>query len=312
MSTVLMLGTLLATAPAGAALAAPVRPAGEPAARFPAQFSLPDGFPPEGIAIGEAPVAYFGNRATGAIFRADLRTGTGTVINPGPGTSSVGLKVDRRGRLFVSGGAAGNARVLDASTGKLLASYQFANGDTFINDVILTPEAAWFTDSRVQVLYKVPFGRRGALPAPDAVVRLPLTGDLVFTAGFNNNGIVTTPDRKGLIVVQSNTGKLFRIDPATGVTRMIDLGTESVPNGDGLLRLGRTLYVVQNQLNAIAVLRLDRAATSAVLQTRLTDPRFDIPTTVARFDGRLYLPNARFTTPVTPTTTYTVNAVPLR
>ena len=59
-----------------------------------------------------------------------------------------------------------------------------------------------------------------------------------------------------LVVVQSATGKLFVVDAATGVTDEIDLGGRTLPNGDGLLLLGRTLYVVQNRLNAIAVVKL--------------------------------------------------------
>jgi len=34
-----------------------------------------------------------------------------------------------------------------------------------------------------------------------------------------------------------------------------------------------------------------------------------VPTTVAAFRDRLYLPNARFTTPPTPTTPYSVVAI---
>src|SRR4051812_5650812 len=75
---------------------------------YPTQFSLPDGFQPEGIAIGPGHAAYFGSRATGDIYRADLRTGTGKVISKGPGTPSLGLKIDGRGRLFVSGGSGGD------------------------------------------------------------------------------------------------------------------------------------------------------------------------------------------------------------
>ncbi|WP_172899258.1 WYL domain-containing protein [Micromonospora echinaurantiaca] len=41
-------------------------------------------------------------------------------------TPSLGLEVDRRGRLFVAGGTAGDARVVDTRTGEVLARYQFA------------------------------------------------------------------------------------------------------------------------------------------------------------------------------------------
>lgn len=42
---------------------------------YPDQIALPDGFLPEGIAIGNSPVAYLGSRADGDIYAADLRTG---------------------------------------------------------------------------------------------------------------------------------------------------------------------------------------------------------------------------------------------
>jgi hypothetical protein len=110
--------------------------------------------------------------------------------------------------------------------------------------------------------------------------------------------------------VQTATGKIFRVDPGTGVATTVDLGGYVVTAGDGLLVVGRTLYAVQNQLNLVAVFDLNAAGTSGSLVKTITDPRFDIPTTVARFGNRLYLPNARFTTPPTPDTVYTANAVP--
>jgi sugar lactone lactonase YvrE len=303
-------------APAGPAVAGPA-PAGTPtafagpddqSARFPTLIQLPDGWRPEGIAIGPGPVAYFGSLATGSIFEVDLATGQGRVLSVGPGTPSVGLKSDPLGRLFVAGGPAGDARVVDARSGAVLASYQLATGPSFVNDVVLTQDAAWFTDSINPVLYKVPLDH-GLLPSPAEVVALPLTGDLVYVPGFNVNGIAPTPDRQALLVVQSSTGMLFRVDPATGVTSTVDLGGQLLTNGDGLLVRGDTLYAVQNALNTVAVLRLDPAGTRATLVDRLTDPRFDVPTTVAAFGDRLYLPNARFSTPPTPTTPYTAVAI---
>jgi sugar lactone lactonase YvrE len=301
-----LLGAPAATAAeAGSGVGAASASVSTPA--YPAEFSLPDGFQPEGIAIGPGPAAYFGSRGTGAIYRADLRTGQGRIINPGPGTPSLGLKVDARGRLFVAGGTGGNARVIDARSGEVLASYQLTTGTAFVNDVVLTRDAAYFTDSANPVLYKLPFGRGGALP--DEAVKVPLSGDIVYTTGNNANGIAPTPDRKALLVVQSNTGKLFRVNPSTGVATLVDIGTESLVNGDGLLLEGRILYVVQNRLNTVTSLSLNRDATSGKVVRKLVDGRFDVPTTIALFRDRLYLPNARFTTTPTPTTPYNVVAI---
>jgi streptogramin lyase len=229
--------------------------------RFPTEFPLPVGFLPEGIAIGDRPVAYFGSRADGDIFRVNLATGEGSVISEGPGAGnpSVGLKIDQRGRLFVSGGGAGSARVVNVHNGAILASYQFVvpipgANNTFINDVVLTPDGAYYTDSRSAVL--------------------------------------------------------FRVNPKTGVATAIDLGGETVVNGDGLLLAGRTLYVVQNRLNTVAVIRLNHRGTAGTVVQRVTDPRFDVPTTVAKFGDRLYLPNARFGTPSPETATYNAVAIP--
>ena len=277
---------------------------------FPTELPLPDGFAPEGIAIGAAPFAYFGSLIDGSIYRANLVTGRGGIVSEGPGTPSVGLKIDGRGRLFVAGGDAGDGRVVSASTGAVLASYSFTSAPTFVNDVVLTPDAAWFTDSFNPVLYKLPLGRSGRLPDQDDVVTVPLTGDVAFQEGFNVNGISRTPDGSGLLVVQTNTGLLFRVDPATGVTRGVDLGGALVPDGDGILLSGRTLYVVQNVDNQVAVVQLDRSGRRGTVVDRLADPRFDVPTTVASFDGRLYLPNSRFLIDPTPTTTYTAVAIP--
>jgi sugar lactone lactonase YvrE len=278
---------------------------------FPTEIALPNGWLPEGIAIGVVPYAFFGSRADGDLYRANLITGEGTVFSQGPGTPSVGLKVDLHARLFVAGGTGGDGRVVHAFSGKVLAEYTFAEGPpTFVNDVVLTDEAAWFTDSQRPALYKVPLGVSRQLPDQDDVETLTLSGDWVQTAGNNANGIAQTPDGSALLVVQSSTGLLFRVDPVTGNAQTVDLGGELLTNGDGLLLDGRTLFAVQNRLNQVAVIDLNEAGTAGEIVDHLTDPRFDVPTTVAAWGNRLYLPNARFTTPPTPTTPYNAVAIP--
>ncbi|MEV5547090.1 superoxide dismutase [Streptomyces sp. NPDC052309] len=278
-----------------ALLGGTARAAGHDAAgaAWPRQFSLPDGFSPEGITIGTAPFAYFGSLANGDIYRAALATGRGAVVAKGLGVGhpSVGLRIDRRGRLFVSGGDSGEIRTVDAGTGGTEKVYD--TGGTFVNDVILTPGAAWFTDSFKPVLYKLVLDRHGR---PGAVETVPLSGDWEQGPDFTANGIERTPDGSALLVVNAfaDGGGLMRVDPRTGTARAVDLGPARLPNGDGLLLLGRTLYAVQQWQNAIDVFRLNPAGTKGTAIARITDPRFRIPTTVAAWGDRLYLPNARF------------------
>jgi sugar lactone lactonase YvrE len=278
------------------------------AARFPEVIDLPAGWQPEGIAAGRGTTMYSGSRATGDVVAVDIRTGELTLVVDAPaGRTAVGLELDRWGRLWVSGGATGQAYVYGPG-GAPVETLQLAPAGqaAFINDVVITRQAAWFTDSRDDVLYKVPIGRDGTIGNPVAV---PLTGDFVLAPGFNVNGIDATPNDRWLIVVQSNTGSLYRIDPGTGEATRIDLGGATMTAGDGILVLGRTLYVVRNTLNTVVVIRLDRTFTSGEVVGQITSPNFDVPTTVAAFGNTLYLVNARFTTPATPTTPYWVTAV---
>ncbi|MHC3475458.1 SMP-30/gluconolactonase/LRE family protein [Streptomyces sp. 7R007] len=278
------------------------------ASAWPAQFPLPDGFQPEGITIGASPHAYFGSLADGSVYRASLATGRGAVISQGLGAEhpTVGLKTDRRGRLFLSGGVSGELRTVDARTGEI--EHVHNPGGQFVNDVVLTPDAAWFTDSYRAVLYRLGLDRHGT---PGAVETVPLTGDWVQGPDFTANGIERTPDGTALLVVNTvaDGGGLMRVDPRTGAARSVDLGPARLPNGDGLLLLGRILYAVQQQQNAIDVFRLNAAGTKGTAIARITDPRFRIPTTVAAWGDRLYLPNARFDVEPTPDTEYDAVAV---
>jgi sugar lactone lactonase YvrE len=302
---------LLAVALLGVALSAPLTGTAQ-ARPFPDRIELPNGFQPEGITIGPRATAYLGSLANGDIYAVNLRTGDGSVISEGPGSPSAGLKIDNRGHLFVAGGPSGAGRVIDVRTGDI-QTYQFTTAPTFINDVVLTRDYAWFTDSQQAQLYGVPLGRGGKPGRQTDVVTLPLTGDWQQVPNvFNANGIAQTPNRKALLVVNSTTGVLFRVDPRTGVATRVDLGGASLTNGDGLLVRGKTLYVVRNQLNEVAVIKLNASGTRGRLVDTLTSPDFDVPTTVAAFGNSLYLPNARFSTTPTPDTPYWITRIDRR
>jgi sugar lactone lactonase YvrE len=272
---------------------------------FPETIPLPNGFAPEGIAIGKGDTFYVGSIPTGAVYAGSLRTGTGSVLVPGAtGHAATGLEYNH-GRLWVSGAGTGKAFVYSARTGALLSELQLATsaGPTFINDVVVTGRAAYFTDSNRPVIYKVSKSWTGS---PGAVTPITLTGDYQHVAGFNLNGIDATPSGRTLLTVQSATGKLFTIDPKTGATKLIDLGGATLPNGDGILLHGRTLYVVQNQLDKIAVVKLNHSLTRGVVTREITDDDFDVPTTIAKFGKWLYAVNARFGRASGPDATYQV------
>lgn len=284
------------------ALALSAFPAAAKQPVFPDILPLPDGFQPEGIVIGHGTDFYVGSIPTGSIFKGDLRTGEGDVlVPPQPGRNSIGLGFDRRsGYVFAAGGPSGGGYIYDGETGASVASYLFATAPTFVNDVVVTREAAYFTDSQKPVLYRVALGPGGE-PA-SSFTTIQLGGDFDFEPGqFNANGIDATPSGKWLIVVNSFFGALYRVDPETGAAVEIDLGGGSVPNGDGILLDGKTLYVVQNRLNQIAVIRLNHELTEGEIVRTITSPNFQVPTTIDEHGSSLYAVNAKFGVTPAPT-----------
>lgn len=230
------------------------------------------------------------------------------LVEPVEGRAAIGLTTDPAGRrLYVAGGPTGQAYLYDTETGALLAQYQLTAPGTFVNDVVVTRDAAYFTDSFRPVIYRVPISPNGTLADASEVETIVLGGEFEFVAGaFNLNGIEATPNGKRLIVVNSSLGQLYTVDPNTGFAERIDLGGVQLRNGDGLLLLGRDLYVVQNRLNQIAVVRLSPDLESGTVVQYITDADFRVPTTIDNFGSRIYAVNARFGTPPTPETEYEV------
>ncbi len=278
-----------------ALLLAIAAPATAAAAAFPDRIDLPDGFAPEGIAIGRGATFYTGSLSGQGIWRGDLRTGAGALLVEGGGPF-VGMKVDASNHLWVAGGPAGNGYVFDATTGNSLATMQLAPAGeaTFVNDVALTSDAAWFTDSFRGVIYRVDL-------ATNAVTEVDLTDLATPQAGvFRLNGIDATPNGKTLVAVNSTDAVLYRIDAATEEVTTIDMGGVGVA-GDGILLAGHTLYVVRNQ-DHVAVIRLAPDLSSGTLVDQLSGD-FDVPTTVARHGSSLYVVNAAFRPPGAPPAT---------
>ncbi|MGH3330188.1 MAG: superoxide dismutase [Nocardioidaceae bacterium] len=272
---------------------------------LPRRIHLPDVWQPEGITT-DGNSLFVGSLRNGAIWQANPLTGDGEVLARGrKGRVAVGVDHDaRRDLLWVAGGATGKIRAQDAHTGRVVARYSFGQG-RFLNDLVVTRRAVYATDSSSAELAVVPLRRGDGLPRPDRATTLDLTGDFALVENqFNLNGIVRA--RGWLLAVQSVNGRLFRINPNTGTTRALEVRGARLVNGDGLERDGDILYVVRNMNNKVVALDLNRRLTEARRLAVLRHRSLDIPSTAALVDDALWVVNARFTTPPTPTTPYWV------
>ena len=254
---------------------------------------LPGANSAEGIAKGEGDTFDAGDLFRGDIFRGDLEDGTAELFIDAPdGRAAVGMQADlRHDLLFVAGGFTGQADVYDLDS---VATYPLASPPTVINDVTVTRNGAWFTDSVGGALFFVPVDRHGV---PGEFRTLALQGPAADTSGeFNLNGIAASGDT--LIVAHSAHGKLYTVDPETG--NSAEISDVSVPAVDGIVVRGRELWAVQNS-NQVTEVRLDEDLTSGTIDEVITDPAFHTATTAIRFDGGLAVVNAKFDTGFPPT-----------
>ena len=249
----------------------------------------------EGIAAGEGKTFYAGDLMTGDIFRGDIRDGKAKrFIDVPDGRMAVGMKADvDKELLFVAGGGTGKAYVYSTHTRKTVAEVTLTTKEKqFINDVTLTDHGAWFTNSAAAELYFVPVGRHGKLAGE--VQTLPLKTGPASDASdaFNLNGIASAKGGRVLIVAHSGNSQLYTVDPDTGKSALIK--GDSLPNIDGILVKGRTLWAVQNMSNQISRLKLSGDLSSFTVEEVIKSEAFDIPTTVAKFGNTLAAVNAKF------------------
>jgi sugar lactone lactonase YvrE len=259
---------------------------------------LPGAISAEGVAVGRGATFYAGDLFGGDIFWGNLQHGTvERLVDAPPGQMAVGLKVDDASNLlFVAGGFSGQGYVFDAGTGAAVASYQFgAPGQSLINDVVITQNGAWFTDSQQPNLYFVPIGPTGV---PGDFHTLTLTGPAADTSGeFNLNGIAATANGHTLIVGHSTQNALYTVDPATGVSTLL----ATIAGPDGILYEAGRLWVAQPFQNQVSRLRVNPDLSGAVVDKVLTSPLFQTPTTVAVHGSQLLAVNAKFDTGLPPT-----------
>lgn len=254
---------------------------------------------PEGVAYRPETGEFFvGSTTDGTVFRGIVggEEEAGVFLEPGEDgrTTAVGMKVDDQGRLFIAGGNTGRIFVYDADTGGLIRALDTPESkDTFINDVALTPNGdAYFTDSMRPTLFRVSSTPDGEVGEAESWLDFEGT-PIEYQEGFNLNGIVASEDGRYLVVTQSNTGNLYRIDTESREVTQIDLGGETVA-GDGMVLDGRTLYAVRGQDGTIVAVHLAEDFTSGEVDKEFADPSFVRPTTIAKPDNHLLVVNSQF------------------
>jgi sugar lactone lactonase YvrE len=255
---------------------------------------------PEGVAYqSDTGDFYVGSTTDGTVFRGSVEGGpkeAEVFLEPESDgrTTAIGMEVDKAGRLFIAGGDTGRIFVYDTESADLVRRLDTPDAEsTFLNDVAVIPDGdAYLTDSMRPVLFRVTSTADGV---GEAEPWLNFEGTPAeYEEGFNFNGIDATDDGRYLVAVQSNTGELFRIDTESKEVVEINLGGETLTNGDGLLLDGRTAYVVRNEQELIVPVELSGEYISGEVGEPFTNPSFAFPTTLAKTDGRLLVVNSQF------------------
>jgi len=300
---------------------------------WPDFISIPTGFEAEGIELGKGHefflganslaslfgLAFFGvphelSESAGAIFKGNLRTGEGAILVPPTGKPVSGLSYDPRtdylyaatgfGDLlpgpppFIASFKDQGVIVYDASSGDLVTELTFGN-DITINDCLVTRTAVYCTDSFNPDLYKVVLEKGGRLPSTPEFDVIPMPG-FEMVPGFNANGLVGDFDGRQLVIVNATTGVLWLVDTESGEASPLQIeGAEQMfPNGDGLFLDGRTLYIIQNFDNKVAVVQLSGDLTGGSFIRNIPGEGapnpLDIPTSIIGFGNSLYANNTNF------------------
>jgi hypothetical protein len=263
---------------------------------------------PEGVAFDKRSEAFFVSITTdGAIYRGTLGSDTvSPFIDGATGRAAVGLEV-RRGKLYVAGGPTGSITVYDIATGQTVAEFQTGAGG-FLNDLVVTGRGDVFvTDSFRPTLWHVTAAQvRAGSGTPQALD----VSAIPFEAGeFNLNGIVAKGSHR-LVVVDTNSGALFRIDLGdddSSIREIDEIEGVTVPGGDGLLLDRGRLVVVQGNPAQLSFLKLGDGARRAALERTQTSDLLRGPSTVDRADGLYLVVNADFDTSQLP---FTVAGLP--
>jgi len=269
---------------------------------------LPGATSAEGITAAGDGTYYTGDLIAGTIFREDVRRGTAErFIEAPPGAMAAGVDLDRRhDLLFVAGGKGGKAYVYNVRTKAKVADFTLGDPQTsYVNDVVVTPYGAWFTDSYHPQLFFVP-DVSGVLGSP-RTLQLSGPGAGGSPGTFFMNDIISTPSGDTLLVAATTPGKVYTINPITGASK--EIAGVNAPNVVSLVLEGQRLWAVQLD-DTISRWCLNGSLSHGDPAGTITDPLFDQPVSAAKVGSHLAVVNSHIFSGYPPTSpTYEILVV---
>ncbi len=252
---------------------------------------------PESVAVYGGKY-YTGGVCNGRLYVGDLRRKRAHSLVPsGPRHIVVGGIEATANRLVVAKGGSGFAKVYNRFTGEQLARFSngLPQGRGIVNDVAITPHGdAYLTEFSLSKIYRIPAA--GIAQPEPAVQELPvwlnLRGTVFPIQGGSANGIAATPDGRFLIVAHYAAGELYRVRIRDQQVTKIRLHGKHLDGPDGIeLSNADVLYVVEQQRQRIAEIRLSNHYDHGRVVSRTTSPRFHCPSGVALAGDRLLVSN---------------------
>ena len=276
------------------------------------QFTMTgDNVYPEGVSYDPTTGNFYvGATADGTLFVGNVNGPDEMTVFSEAGldgrTTAVGTKIDSEGRLWVAGGRTGQIFVYDTADASLIASFTAPDAG-FINDMAITDDGVYFTDSWTPILWRVT-----DLAQEEAEPWLDFTGTVInFGNGLNLNGIVATEDGSTLIVVHSDEGELYRIDVASKEASWIDTGTIPLTFGDGMVLIDNTIYVLRNSWWELVEIELSEDYAFGTGGAVTYSEFLIYPTTLAYTGNTFLVVNSQFNNEGQPSLPFTIAQIPV-
>jgi hypothetical protein len=233
-----------------------------------------------------------------------LQNGEGAILVQPTGRPILGLSYDARTDYIyasvedphVAGTPATNAGVViyNGTTGEKIDEIIIGDGP-FLSGVLVTKSAVFATTTNQPILYKLPLGQGGRLPASPAFEEIEMTG-FQPANGFYAWGLQGSFDGKELFVLNglNGSGVLYHVDTASGASTPIEIdGAQQLfENGDELHLSGRTLYIAQPFLKRIAVVQLSGDLTKGTFVKDIPNDDLRTAHSIVVFGDSIYAVNS--------------------